>query len=479
MEAGGDDDVPSVMDPAQWPTNLGSERDWGFCAEPNPHLNGRALPMSMGKVLGGGSSINVSVWARGHKADWQFFAEQAGDPGWGYESVLDIYRRVENWCGPADPTRRGTGGPVEVAPARDPHPTALAVVEGAASIGVRAFDSPNGEMMEAPRGAAVIDTRVWDGKRQSVFRSYTYPYMDRPNLTVLTNAAVRRVVLVGDRASGVEFTYRGAVHAVTATAEVVLSMGAINTPKTLMLSGIGDADHLRRFGIPVAVHLPGVGRNFQDHLGFTAVWELSDPQIPTTASQATMYWTSRQELDHPDLFACQLACPFSSPEADARFGAPDNVWVLFGALSHPQSRGTVELTGAGFDDPIRLCANSLSHPDDIDTAVRCVESMRELGQSEPVRQLVKREVMPGDLKGQDLQAYLRDSAVTYWHQAGTAKMGSDAMSVVDGRLRVHGIEGLRVADASIMPRLTTGNTMAPCVVIGERAAELMTHRQVP
>jgi choline dehydrogenase len=179
LEAGGTDDVPSVMEPGQWPLNLGSDRDWAFQAQPNPHLNGRSIPMNMGKVLGGGSSINVMIWARGHKNDWDYFASEAGDSAWNYEAVVKIYRRSEDWHGAPDPKYRGTGGPVFVQPAPDPNPIAPAMVEGASSIGIPSFDSNNGRMMEADGGASILDLRVRNGNRQSVFRSYTFPYMDR------------------------------------------------------------------------------------------------------------------------------------------------------------------------------------------------------------------------------------------------------------------------------------------------------------
>src|ERR1700694_827095 len=254
LEAGGDDDVPEVMRAEQWPANLGSERDWNFSAQPNPHLNGRAIPYSMGKVLGGGSSINVMAWSRGHKNDWDFFASEAGDNAWSYESVLNIYRRIEDWHGAPDPDYRGTGGPVYVQPAPDPNPIAPAALEGARSVGIPTFENQNGRMMESGGGGSIIDLRVRDGYRQSVFRSYLFPYLDRPNLTVLTGALVTRVTfdqLERNRVRGVQFSYDGTLHRVGAGSEVVLSLGAIHTPKVLMQSGIGDGNELQRHGIPV------------------------------------------------------------------------------------------------------------------------------------------------------------------------------------------------------------------------------------
>jgi len=185
IEAGGDDDVRAVNNAGQWVTNIGSERYWQFQVEPNPHLNGRAIPLGMGKVLGGGSSINAMVWARGHKSDWDFFASETGDPAWSYESVLDIYRRIEDWQGAPDPRYRGTGGPVFVQPLQDPNPAAPALFERIRSLGIQIFENQNGRIMEADGGASVPDMCIRDGKRQSVFRSYVFPYMDRPNLTVL------------------------------------------------------------------------------------------------------------------------------------------------------------------------------------------------------------------------------------------------------------------------------------------------------
>src|ERR1700724_1283583 len=240
LEAGGDDDVPAVMRAEQWPANLGSERDWNFAAQPNPHLNGRSIPLSMGKVLGGGSVINGMAWARGHKNDWDFFASEAGDTAWSYESVLDIYRRIEDWHGAPDPDYRGTGGPVYVEPAPGPRPIAPAALEGARSVGISTFERQNGRMMEGEGGASIFDMLVRERKRQSVFRSYTFSVMDQPNLTVLTHSLVTRLTFEGKRAAGVEMAYDGRTHRIGAGLEVVLSLGAIQTPKVLMQSGIGD-----------------------------------------------------------------------------------------------------------------------------------------------------------------------------------------------------------------------------------------------
>jgi choline dehydrogenase len=477
LEAGGADDVPEVMRAEQWPANLGSERDWNFVAQPNPHLNGRSIPYSMGKVLGGGSSINVMMWARGHKNDWDFFASEAGDNAWNYESVLNIYRRIEDWHGAPDPDYRGTGGPVYVEPAPDPNPIAPAALEAARSVGIPTFENQNGRMMEGPGGASILDVRTRNGYRQSVFRSYVFPYMDRPNLTVLTGALVTRLTFdpfERNRVTGVEFSHHDKIRRVGAGSAVVLSLGAIHTPKVLMQSGIGNQAELQRHGIPVVEHLPGVGQNLQDHPAFGCVWEYQQPLPPrNTGCAATYFWKSDPALDTPDLQTGQGEFPFSSAETAARFDLPEFGWTLLGGVVRPKSRGHVRLTGPEPCDPVQIQPNMLSHPDDMKAAIAAVELCREIGNSAALRPFTKREVMPGNLKGAELDRFIRDAASTYWHQTGTAKMGQDGMSVVDGELKVYGISHLRIADGSIMPRVTTGNTMAPCVIIGERAAQIL------
>jgi choline dehydrogenase len=481
LEAGGSDDVPSVMEAAQWPLNLSSERDWSFVSRPEAHLHGRTIPLAMGKVLGGGSSINVMTYSRGHKNDWDFFASEAQDPAWNYDSILTIYRRIEDWHGAPDPKYRGTGGPVFVQPSPDPSVIAPAMLEAAKSRGIPIFENQNGRMMEGAGGAAFIDTRCRQGKRQSVFRSYVFPCMDRPNLTVLTRALVTRIVFepAGNslRAAGIEMVYQDRIHRVRAGCEVVLSLGAIHTPKVLMQSGIGDHRELQRFGIPVVQHLPGVGQNFQDHPAFGCLWEYREPLAPhNSGSEAVCFWKSDADLDGPDLQIAHAEVPISTVEAAARFQPPADSWTLWCGVVRPKSRGRVRLSGPDPLDPILIETNMLSHPDDMKAALTCIDLAREIGNSAPLAPFAKGEVMPGNLKGAELEGFLRDAVISYWHQTCTAKMGRDSMSVVDSELRVYGVENLRIADGSIMPRITTGNTMAPCIVIGERAGEVLKAR---
>jgi choline dehydrogenase len=478
VEAGGPDDVSAVMKAEQLLFNLGSERDWNFAAQPSPHVNGRSISMSMGKVLGGGSSINGMMWSRGHKNDWDFFASEARDIAWGYESVLNIYRSIEDWHGAPDPDYRGTGGPVYLEPTPNPNPIAPATLQGARSVGIPTFENQNGRMMEGGGGASIVDLRVRQGSRQSVFRSYVSPVWHRPNLTVLTGALVTRVTIRGNLATGVEFSHGGILHRVGAGSEVVLSLGAIHTPKVLMQSGIGDHAELQRHGIPLVQHLPGVGQNLQDHPRFDCVWEYRQPLPPrNTGIEATYFWKSDPALDTPDLQTCLGELPVSSAENAARFTLPEFGWTLAGGVVRPKSRGQIRLTGPNPTDPVQIEANTLSNPDDLKAALAAVELCREIAHSTPLRPFAKREVMPGNLKGAELERFVRDAASSYWHQTGTAKMGQDAMSVVDGQLKVYGIDHLRIADGSIMPRVTTGNTMAPCVIIGERAAQILRRAQ--
>jgi choline dehydrogenase len=472
LEAGGSDDAPSVMNAGEWRLNLGSERDWSFHDTPNRALNGRAIPLSMGKVLGGGSSINAMYWARGHKSDWDFFALEAGDPAWNYESVKEIYRRVEDWQGEPDEEYRGTGGPVYVRPT-EVKPVGSAMFEAMRSMGIPAFANLNGSLTESEGGGSKAELTHCDGKRRSIFRSYVWPYMERSNLTVLSNALVTRLVFEKRRAIGVEVEFAGKLHRPRADGEVVVSLGAIHTPKLLLQSGIGDEAELKRFGIQVVQHLPGVGQNFQDHLLLNAcLWEYPTPQEGIPETQITLFWKSNSTLDTPDLQLVQREGTAVAPEL-ASFHPPNDGWRIFPALIRPQSRGFLRLTGPNPSDPIAIQSNALEHPDDIEAMMGCVELCRELGNSIAMRPFVKREVIPGPMKRIEIDELIRKSAGTFWHQSCTARMGRDAMSVVDAQLKVYGIDGLRIADASVMPRVPAGNTMAPCTVIGERAAEIL------
>ncbi|KQO76036.1 GMC family oxidoreductase N-terminal domain-containing protein [Rhizobium sp. Leaf262] len=474
LEAGGDDNSETVSNPAKWPLNLGSERDWGFIGEPEEQLAGRRLPLSMGKGLGGGSSINVMVWARGHREDWEHFATESGDSRWGYESILGYYRKIENWKGAPDQLRRGVGGPVHVEQSNNPQPIAKALLGAAKLAGIPIFESANGEMMESPEGAAIAESRINGGQRETVFQSYISREETRRNLTILTNALVTRVLFDGRKAVGVEVEINGQNLKFYSRFETILSAGAIHTPKILMQSGIGDADDLRSHGLPVIQHLPGVGQNFQDHIAFGCTWAYREAQeIGGSGCEATLYLRSDSSLDQPDILQCQLEFPVPAP-AEANIRTPEYGWTMFAGLAQPKSRGSLRLRGPGAAAKVLISPNPLSEPEDVTAALKAIELCRELGNSLPFSSLVSGETAPGPRDRDGMIDFIRRTAMTYWHQSCTAKMGRDDLSVVDNELRVYGIEGLRIADASIMPRITTGNTMAPCVVIGERAAELIS-----
>jgi choline dehydrogenase len=273
----------------------------------------------------------------------------------------------------------------------------------------------------------------------------------------------------------VELVYLGEVRQVRAEREVVLSLGAFHTPKVLMPSGIGDEAELKPFGIPLLQHLPGVGRNLQDHVAFNCVWEYQTPLPPrNNASEATFFAnTTALGSGRPDIFVCQAEVPITTEENARRFEVPPACWSFHGGIAQPHSKGRIHLTSADPTEPLRIVANTLADEEDVKTAIACVELCRAVGNAAALRPFVRREVMPGPLKGAELEHYIRDAAAPFWHSTCTAKLGRDDLSVVDNRLRVYGVEGLRIADGSILPRLPTGNTMASCVIIGERAAEML------
>jgi len=479
LEAGGDERVAQVRDPRVWMSNIGSDRDWRFEAEPAAALNGRRVPLPMGKVLGGGSSINGLIWARGHRHDFDSWAAQTGDSGWSYPAVLDLYRRIEDWDGPADASRRGTGGPVHVSRPKDPVPLVSALIEATAALGIAPVEDLNGAAMEGGGACGVPNVTVTSaGDRVSMASAYLRPAMARPRLRVRLGAQVRRILFEGTRAVGVEYSHAGHLYQARAECEVILSLGAINTPKILMLSGIGEAAELERHGIPPRCDLPGVGRNFQDHILVAGcVWEYRTPEPPrNNSAEFTFFCKSDPALPTPDLQPMLEECAFGSEIVRQHYDLPSDparAWTLAPGLVRPHSRGRLRLTGSSPDDPVAVESGFLDDARDVRALLEAVQLCREIGNAASLAPFVRRELMPGPLGVAELAVWLRQAAGTYFHQSGTAKMGRDAMSVVNGGLEVHGFSALRIADASVMPDITTGNTMAPCVVIGERAAELL------
>jgi choline dehydrogenase len=477
LEAGeGTDLQPAVLATESWFMNVGGKLDWSFSAMPSPHVNNRRLHQAAGRVLGGGTSINGMVWARGHKHDFDHWEQVTGDARWGYRHVLEVYKRIEDWHGTPDPQRRGVGGKVFVQPAENPHPVAPAFLAAAAARGIPTFNDQNGVMMEGDGGGAITNVRVRDGRRRNAPAEYLYPVLHQSNITVLTGAHVNRLLFADGSSKtlrGIEFEWQGQVHAVDANNEVILSAGALQTPKVLMLSGIGDGQALQRFGISSVAHLPGVGRNFQDHPIIAAgLWEPHEPmQARNNAAEANIFVKSRPGLQTPDLHIWNIEAPYVS-EVTAAHAVP-GAWAISPGLARPESRGYVELASANPRDHAQIHANMLGDPRDLEALRKAMQLARELGNSEEMKPFVKREILPGSLTGDALDNLIRNGATSMHHPVGTAKMGRDDMSVVDSELRVHGIAKLRVADASVMPSITTGNTQAPSIMIGERMAELL------
>jgi choline dehydrogenase len=484
LEAGGDERVDEVRNATAWMSNIGSTRDWQFEAEPNAALLGRRAPLPMGKVLGGGSSINGLIWARGHQHDFDAWAQATGDAGWSYAAVLDLYKRIENWDGTPDPGRRGRHGPVYVTKPRDPIPLTGALIEASARAGIPHVDDLNGAAMEGDGACGIPNVTVKGrNERISMAGAYLRPIMTQSNLTVLLRASVHRLSLVGTRIVGVEFSFEDKLHRVRANCEVILSLGAINTPKVLMLSGIGDARELHRHDIPCIQHLPGVGQNFQDHILVAGcVWEYRTPEAPrNNSAEFTFFCKSDPKLPAPDLQPILEERAFGSEVTSREYALPADpavAWTLAPGLVRPSSRGHLALTGKRPQDRVAVHANFMHEPGDVTALVHAVQLCREIGNSAALRPFVRRELMPGPLDAKAMQRWLRSASGTYFHQTCTAKMGRDPLSVVDGALRVYGVQGLRIADGSVMPAITTGNTMAPCVVIGERAAALVLQEHV-
>jgi len=477
IEAGDWDTAPSVMDPGVWFTNLGSERDWKDVAIPSASTNNRAIGEHMGRVVGGGSSINATIWARPFKADLEHWATVSGDRSWGYESGLEVFRRMESWQGSPDDHYRGKNGPVWVQPAKDPHPVAHAMLAACRTLGYPVLNDQNGAREENGTGFALMNQIIRDGRRQSMARSYLYPVLSRPNVTVMVNTHVDRLTFSGTKVTGVQITGASGPKNIGARTEVIVSAGGINTPKLLMLSGIGDEAQLRKNDIKTLVKAKEVGRNFQDHiLHGGCIWEPRE-HIPhrNSAANAAGFLKSKAGLVSPDVNLVQIELPYASDVVGKQYSPPGTSWALCAGLVAPKSRGEIRLRSSNPADRPIVDARFLSHPDDVKALAYAIDVCREIGNSSAMKDFVKREVAPGKkLTGKAMDDFIRNGATTYFHQSGTCRMGKDAEAVVDSKLRVNGVQGLRIADSSIMPRIAGVATMATCALIGERAADILT-----
>jgi choline dehydrogenase len=477
VESGGADDAPTIGNPSIWFYNVGGPLDWNRPIAPAPQLNNRKFNMALGHVLGGGSSINAMVWSRGLASDYDAW-ERNGASGWSFKDVLPTFKAQEDWEGGANEWR-GAGGPIHVRKAGTPHPTAPAFLEAARQMGFAVVDDMNGPMRP---GAGYINMNIAaDGSRVSAARAFLRPNLGRPNLTLLLEANVTKVVFDGDRAIGVQVATGDGVRDVRASREVILAAGTIHSAQLLMLSGIGNAEQLKKMGITPVANLRGVGQNLQDHVLVSGVvyqykGKMPDRPADSNAVEAEVYLSSGLSSHPADINLVLEQLPIATPEASGRFGVPPkDGFTIAPALKQPTSRGQVRLASADWREAPIIESNYLGTDHDLAVIVRAIELARELGRQKALDGVREAEVVPGPkaTTRQDLVDLARTASASFGHAVGTAKMGVDADAVVDSNLRVHGIRGLRVADASVMPSIVAAPTNAPSIMIGGRAATMI------
>jgi choline dehydrogenase len=466
--------------------------DWGFRSEPEPHLGRRTLATPRGKVIGGSSSINGMVFVRGHAKDFDHWAE-AGAAGWGYADVLPYFKRMETWHGGGDSTFRGTSGPLHVTRGPRANPLFHAFVEAGKQAGYEVTSDYNGEQQE---GFGPMEATIWRGRRWSAANAYLKPALKRANCTLL-RALARRVVIRDGRAIGVEVDRSGTVEVIEAGAEVILAASSINTPKLLLLSGIGAAADLRAHGIEVCADRAGVGANLQDHLeiymqyaslqpitlfkywnlwgkAFVGAQWLLTGTGPGASNQfeSAAFIRSDAGIDYPDIqyHFLPIAVRYDGKAAAEGHGFQAHVGPM-----RSKSRGSVTLRSSDPKAAPVIRFNYMSHPDDWAEFRKCVRLTRDVFAQDAFKPFVKHEIQPGAAIGTDdeIDAFIREHAESAYHPCGTARMGrrDDPLAVVDPECRVIGVDGLRVADSSIFPRITNGNLNAPSIMVGEKAAD--------
>jgi choline dehydrogenase len=476
LEAGGTDDLPQVSTPGLWFTNIGTPRDWRFTAEPSPNVDDRRVPIAMGHILGGGTSINAMLWVRGLASDFDHWAS-AGCTGWGFSDILPLYKRIEDWQGGANEWR-GAGGPLPIRTPQQPHPTANAFIASCKNLGIPILEDVNGPMRE---GAGFVNMTITpEGARASASRCFLRPKLALPNLTLLLKTSATRLLFEATRCKGVR-TRSGALHRdFTCTREVLVTCGGIGSARLLMLSGLGEAQSLRALGIKPVVDLAGVGQNFQDHpllcgVVFQYRGAMPPRSLTSNAVEAAAYVRSRGQAEGPDIKMVLQQLPLMTPELRRRYPiATEEAFTISPALVRPTSRGTLTLRSANPEEGPRLEANFLATDADLRATVRCIELTRELGAQAGFSEVRDRELAPGRaLDRAALEDFARLSSISFGHPVGTCRMGLGGDAVVDPRLKVHGIQGLRVADSSIMPRIITGPTSAATHVIALKAADLL------
>lgn len=501
IEHGGTDAGPFIQMPGalSYPMNM-KRYDWGYQSEPEPHLGGRRLACPRGKVIGGSSSINGMVYVRGHARDYDHWRDQGCD-GWGYADVLPYFKRMENWHDGGhggDAGWRGTDGPLHVSRGRRDNPLVRAFVEAGKQAGYPETHDYNGHQQE---GFGPFEMTVWKGQRWSAANAYLRPALKRENCDII-RGFVTRVVMEEGRAVGVEVILKGRRQVVRARAEVILAASSINSPKILMLSGIGPAAHLADHGIPVVADRAGVGQNLQDHLELYIQMAASQPVSlykywnlmgkawvgarwllnktgPGASNQfeSCGFIRSGAGVDYPDIqfHFLPIAVRYDGKAAAEGHGFQAHV----GPMRSP-SRGAVTLRSANpADDPV-IRFNYMSEAQDWEDFRKCIRLTREIFAQDAFAPYVRHEIQPGAAVQSDdeLDDFIREHAESAYHPCGTCKMGraSDPMAVVDPEGRVIGVEGLRVADSSLFPRITNGNLNAPSIMVGEKIADAVLGR---
>jgi len=496
LEYGGSDAGPFIQMPAalSFPMNM-KRYDWGYRTEPEPHMGGRRMAVPRGKVIGGSSSINGMIYVRGHARDYDFWAESGAD-GWAYADVLPYFKRLECWDDAGhggDPSWRGTDGPLHVTRGPRTNPLTRAFVEAGRQAGYPVTADYNGAQQE---GFGPFDATIHNGTRWSAAKAYLRPALESPHCRLFQGKA-RRIVIENNRATGVEFAYRGKVEVVHARREVIVAASAINSPQLLMLSGIGPADHLAQHGIGVVADRPGVGENLQDHL------ELYIQQSATQPVSLALYWSlwgkayvgarwlftgtgpgasnqfestgfirSDAGVEYPDLqfHFLPIAVRYDGQVPPGGHGFQAHV----GPMRSP-SRGQVRLTDADPDAAPRILFNYMAHEQDWIDFRKGIRLTREIFAQDAFAPYRGDEIQPGAQAQSDdeLDEVIRTHAESAYHPCGTCKMGraDDPMAVVDPECRVIGVSGLRVADSSIFPQITNGNINAPSIMVGEKAAD--------
>jgi choline dehydrogenase len=485
LEAGGSDRKLSVRAPLGYSAQIGSSIDWGYQTEPEPGCDGRRIPQPRGKMLGGTSSMNAMVWVRGSRIDYDGWKV----PGWCWDDVAPVFRRIESHFRGGD--EHGCTGPVHVTQLPTPTPEAQRFVEAARAIGIAANDDLGGPALD---GAALSPATVWRGQRWSTARAYLDPARRRRNFTLGQRATVHRVVVRDGRAVAVEYERRGRKHVAAARREIGLCAGVFGTPHILQLSGIGPVDHLRQVGIAPVVDSPRVGANLTDHLATHMNWELTPPHVGLADAARPKWllkWLVRRQGKLGSNFMEALAHVRSQPELPAPdfqlICGPAYVWdygratypapamAILQSYWTPRSRGSVRARSTDPHRPPEIRLNALTDQEDIAAFVRAIRTSRHIAATAPLSSLLGKEIHPGHtvVSDADLEKWIRGTCGTTGHPACSAAMGTHPDSVLDERLNVRGVAGLRVADASAFPVIPRANTNAPAIMFGERCADFM------